>query len=344
MKQKENKKKLLKIYRQFTDYKRTIKNPIDFGEFLENLGEDYTGLVFYEERKDTIGKSGGNPTWGYVYEYDGKEEDEIKRVKGIKEAIFKEVDFDYPNDAFGEKLYSMIAKLCVDKCRIPDIDMVQEKQYGDAMTISYCVYDQSCEEMHEIRDYLYNIYQRDDIRQSKSIFGLKDILDCIKNSKDSQIDEESYKEIEEGIVQILTLDSIINNPDRHPNNWSIIRNIKTGKYELAAYDNSRSFYSIIQKRRNDIWASSYVLTKDRKPNGMGDMGDEVLEYLLKEYPEYTDRFLLRFMNCLPEFYEQIDQEFDGMDEFKKNLKLKMKEVKKIYEKVRGSKDGSRDER
>jgi len=36
-------KKNIQIYKEYLDRKRTIKNPVNFGEFLYGLGEEYTG-------------------------------------------------------------------------------------------------------------------------------------------------------------------------------------------------------------------------------------------------------------------------------------------------------------
>ncbi len=340
-------KKIL-IYKQYVDYFKTKRNPEDFGEFLSKLKNDFTGLIFYEIEADSLGGSGGNPTWGYVYKYFGNEEKEEDKLVGVGEAIYKEYDYDYPYDAYCENIYSALGKHTLTKARVPKIDVAIPNKSNDPTTISYCVFDSESEEMFEIKDFLYNKFDNDELREKQNIISIKDILECIKISID---DDENYKEIEEGVIQVLALDSIANNPDRHPNNWSIIRNIETGKYELAIFDNSRSFYHMVQKydKNNSKWSPSYVITEERKRNGLGDFGDKVLKYLSRDYKEYFDRFMLKFMNELPRFYKDLDEMPYSVDKknIKKEIDDKLRYIRKLYdvekEEVHGRKDNG-DER
>lgn len=329
MENNKYKEKNILIYKQYTDYFRTKKNPEDFGEFLSKLGNEFTGMIFYEEEPDSLGGSGGNPTWGYIYKYLGEEEKEENKLIGIGDAIYKGYDYDYPYDAYCEKIYSVLGKNTLSNSRVPKIDVVIPQKTKEPTTLSYCVFNSEEEEMFEIKDFLYNKFDNDELKQKQEIISIKDILECVKFSID---DEENYKEIEEGIVQVLILDAITNNPDRHPNNWSIVRNIQNGKYELAIFDNSRAFYNMIQKRNNTKWAPSYVVTEERKRNGLGDSGDKVIEYLSKNYKEYFDKFMLNFMKELPDFFNELDEMPYDIDKksFKKEIEDKLRYIRKLY--------------
>lgn len=331
-------KKNLLIYKEYLDRNKTQKNPINFGEFLYSLDKDYTGLIFFEQEKDTIGKSGGNPTWGYLYEFFGEEEKEENKLKGLGDVIYKEHDYDYPNDAYNEKIFSILSQKVIKNCRVPQTDVAFLKNSNEPTIISYCIFDKDNEEMFEIKDFLYNKFERDELQQKQDIILIKDILECIKMSV---LDEENYKEIEEAVVQVLALDSITNNPERHPNNWSIVREIKTGRYSLGIFDNCRAFYNMTKKYNNKQWVEGYVLTQERKKNGLGDDGEKVLKYLKDNYTEYFNKFIHRFIHKLPEFYQEIQDCPSCIDirYLKKCLEEKVRYIYKMYDVEKGENDG-----
>lgn len=330
-------KKLL-IYKEYLDYNRTKKNPINFGEFLYGLGNEYTGLIFWEEEKDLLGRSGGNPTWGYLYEYFGEEEKEENKLVGIGDVIYKEYDYDYPYDAYNEKLYSLLAKKVINNCRVPNIDVAFLPKSNEATTLSYCIFNKNKEEMFEIKDFLYNKFEREELSKKEDIVLIEEILESIKMSVPN---EKDYKEIEESVIHVLALDSITNNPDRHPDNWAIVRNIETGKYDLGIFDNSRAFYNMIKKYNNNMqWVSTYVLTEERKRNGIGDNGQKVIKYLKENYTQYFNKFLYNFMNKLPEFYQELEECPNCIDVkyLKRSIEDKLRCIRKMYNEEREVKD------
>lgn len=73
-----------------------------FNEFVDKLPSDFDGFVFYSIRKDSIGQSSSNPTWGDFYKYS----DNKLRYKGV--CIFKHFDYDSPYAPYAEKLYSLL--------------------------------------------------------------------------------------------------------------------------------------------------------------------------------------------------------------------------------------------
>jgi len=334
----EKYKKNLLIYQEYLDINKTKKNPVNFGEFLYGIGNEYTGLIFWEQEKDSLGNSGGNPTWGYLYEYFGEEENEEDKLIGIGDVIYKEYDYDYPNNAYNEKIYSVLAQKVVKNCRVPHIDVAFLPNSKQPTTISHCIFDTSKEEMFEIKDFLYNIFERNELKTNQDIVLIEDLLNSIKMSVSN---EQDYKEIEEGVVQVLALDAITNNPDRHPNNWAVVRNIQTGKYSLGMFDNSIAFYNMIQKRNNNMqWVSSYVLTQERVRNGIGDNGEKVINYLKEHYTDYFNKFLYNFMDKLPEFFNEIEEYSKDIDVkyLKKCIEEKLRCIQKLY-KGRENDDG-----
>lgn len=332
-------KKNLLIYKEYLDRNKTQKNPINFGEFLYKLGNEYTGLILWEEERDTVGRSAGNPTWGYIYQYFGEEEKEENKLVGIGDAIYKEYDYDRPNDAYNEKLYSLLAEKVIKNCRVPHIDVAFLPKSSDATTISYCIFNKNQEEMYEIKDFLYNKFERDELDDKQDMVLIEELLETIKMSIPN---EEDYGEIEENVIQVLALDAITNNPDRHPNNWAIVRDIKNGKYSLGIFDHSIGFYDMTQKRgKNMQWVSSYVLTKERKRNGIGDNGEKIIRYLKENYTEYFNNFIHRLIHKLPEFYQEIEDCPSCIDirYLKKCLEEKVRYIYKMYDVEKGENDG-----
>ena len=88
--------------------------------FKEGLKTD---MIFREIQRDTKGKSGSRPTWGYVY----KNENGKMKFKGI--ALHKEYDYDYPLAAYGEKAWSIFGKEVLEKSvRVPNIERVYQSK------------------------------------------------------------------------------------------------------------------------------------------------------------------------------------------------------------------------
>ena len=93
-----------------------------------------TDMVFREIQKDTIGKSGASPTWGYTY-YNEKGK---MKFKGI--ALHKEYDYDYPLSAYGEKVWSIFGKeLLNESVKVPNIEIVSNN-LGQDEIISYILF------------------------------------------------------------------------------------------------------------------------------------------------------------------------------------------------------------
>ena len=283
---------------------------------LQNLKE--TDVVFKEIQKDTIGSSSSNPTWGYVYD----NEDGNLTYKGI--GLYKEYDYDFPNAACSEKIWSILGKNILRNVRIPEIDVVQENPREQGI-ISYRVLDNDAEDLIHITDVLFNKFERDDLKKQRDIFHLKDILECIQIQVQ---DHQNYKQIEKAVIQTILLDSITNNRDRHANNWALIRNKKTNHYDLAVYDHSIAFIDMLEERAHltvNGWVSSYIITDEGpKKREIGEKGDNLVKYIFDNYKEYFD-----------EFYTKFDENLDNAIEEISNSGLKMNMTrlrKRLYEK------------
>ncbi len=196
-------------------------------------------IVFKCIQADLIGNSGSNPTWGQVYEYD--EEEGYLKYKG--NGLYKEIDYDYPNNAYSEKLFSIIGQRVLPGVRVPNIDVVQGPYSGHGI-ISHILLDNDKEDLIHVRDLLFNKYDRTEVLKRRSVFTIDDILESIKMQVP---DEANYKKLEKHIIQTMLLDAVTNNSDRHPNNWALIRNKKTNQYDLAVFDDSAAFIGIIEQ-------------------------------------------------------------------------------------------------
>lgn len=274
----------------------------------ENIGEVFrngvqTDVVFRELQRDTIGRSGSTPTWGYVYHnVDGN-----LKFQGI--ALRKEYDYDYPMAAYGEKTWSIFGKkLLGDTVRVPDIEIVEEKP-GYPEIVSYRLMDNNKEDMIHIKDVLFNKFERDEMKAKKDIFTIDELLECVKLQIDN---EENYKKIEKDIIQVILLDAVTNNADRHALNWALVRNEKTNEYSLAVFDHASAFVDMFENRSfvlGNGWSSTYITVgNDKERHTLGSNGKTIVEYISKQYPEYFDEFSGRFEKELPEILEFCKKE------------------------------------
>lgn len=259
-------------------------------------------VVFRKIRRDTVGKSASNPTWGLIFNV---REGNLK-LNILKEGLYKEFDNDAPNGSYSEKILSIIGKDVLPNVRVPEIDIVMPYP-NEPSIISYKVLDNDKEDMFHISDLMFYKYDRDQISEKKNIFTIEDILECIK----AQVgDEENYKQIERGVIHTLLLDAVVNNAERHNNNWALVRNIETGIYDLAIYDHASSLVDLIEEKRFctcDGWVSSYVTIEEGR-NRDGSLGKDIIEYIHKNYNEYFNEFVDIFNEKLPTILEKIKQE------------------------------------
>lgn len=314
--------------------KKTIKiidqNQENMSDILKN--DSKTDLLFLKVQKDTIGKSGSNPTWGHVYE---SKEGDLK-YKGI--ALHKEYDYDFPKAAFGEKVWSIFEKEILDaSVRVPEIEIVEQIP-GYEEIVSYRLMDNDKEDMIHIKDTFFNKFEREEMKAKKDIYTIDEILECVR----LQIgNEENYKKIEKDMIQVILLDGITNNGDRHALNWGVVRDEKTNKYSLAVFDHASSFKGMLQKSFlpqanpyfNDIeWSTSYITVgKDTRRNDIGSMGKVLVEYISEKYPQYFEEFYAKLDVKLPEILESIQQENMKIDykEFTNQIKLKKRLLEKL---------------
>ena len=286
-----------------------------------------TDMVFREIQKDTIGKSGASPTWGYTY-YNEKGK---MKFKGI--ALHKEYDYDYPLSAYGEKVWSIFGKeLLNESVKVPNIEIVSNN-LGQDEIISYILLDNDKEDMIHIKDLLFNKFERTEIKAKKDIFTIDDILECVK----IQIgDTENFKTVEKDIIQVLLLDAITNNGDRHSQNWGLIREEKTNNYKLAVFDHASAFVNMFEDKEFFVksgWINTYTTVGDDiKKNNIGSDGKKIIDYISEKYPEYFEEFYEKFENKLPELLEKVEQEHMKIDFLR--FKRKMQERKGYLKRVK----------
>jgi len=261
----------------------------------EPINSDDESIVFSIIQKDTVGRSGSN-LWGEVTQ------DGITR-----RGLYKEYNYDMPNSAYCEKLWSIVGKIILDGVRIPDIDIVKEPGLGDGL-ISYIVLDNDLEDMTHMTDILFNNFQREEQKARQDIFSIKDLLDSIRVQV---LDDENYKKIEKSVIEVILLDAITNNPDRHPNNWALVRNKTTNYYDLALFDNAVSFVNMVEHdyMRDSEWFQTYIKADTVPPRCIvGDNGNEIIKYVSSAFPEYFEEFVTKFADRLPEVIQAIEKE------------------------------------
>ena len=217
-----------------------------------------------------------------------------------------------------------MGKNLISTARVPDIDVVEESRNNPGL-ISYKILDNDEEDMFHIRDLMFYKYEREELEEKQDIFTIEDILECVK----VQIrDDENYKKVERSMIHTLLLDSVMNNGDRHSNNWALVRNKNTNWYELAIFDHSISLIDMIEEKTfytYDGWVSSYVTVNENNRNAIrkGGIGNDIVKYISKNYREYFEEFCNIFNEKLPNIIGQIKEE---------NLPIDMRRLeKKLHE-------------
>jgi len=275
-------------------------------EFVKDVPSerDENKLYLQFQSMDTVGTTSGNK-WVKVYG-NGHE---------AQTALYKPEDPEEIYGAQAELISSHFCKLCLDglKIRVPEINMVKDK--GDLGLISYRVHDRTTEDFYHIQSLvLHNKYNEKQLSQLYSL-GLSDILDSIRTEIH---DDVNYKEIEKAIVMATCSDAMTNNADRHGKNWALVRNKDTNNYELAIFDNVKSFINLINNRigypDKELWATSYV-APESIAQARPSSGDKIINYIKKEYPEYFNEFLERFNSVRKSFCEDI-KGINGVNDYR----------------------------
>lgn len=252
-------------------------------------------------------------------------------------AIYKEPDYDYDLGPYSEKIWSIIGKLLLPNVKVPEIDIIRDKRIDSHVpgTLSYSIVDRENEDMTDFRTILrYNGISDEDMKREDDCLYVEELLAYIKNFVQN---EENYKELEEDIVRTILLDCITNSFDRHPDNWALVRDDKTGKYKLGLFDNTVSFVNIISQRPGAIsggnWGRIFIKVKD-KTGKSSRLANEVIKYIYAKYPEYLERFSkdlddkLDIFNIQIENYKSgnITRELERKNRFLRDLYIEEREL------------------
>lgn len=302
---------------------------INFEDYVNLISKRFKGLIFKTIDRDAVGRSSGNPRWGHVFEYkDGR----ISKNNRI--AVYKEPDYDEPDGPYAEKIWSILGKLVLPDCKIPEIDVIWDKKNKLIPgVISYSIVDKQREDMIDMRTILrYNSIKEEELRKNDDRLNLDELLNYVKNYIG---DEKEYNKIESQIIRAILLDCITNNFDRHPDNWALIREISSGTYTLGLYDNTVSFVNMLNCRpgvvNSENWGKIFILVSNHN-NKQTDMSDEVVKYICNKYPEYSKEFFETFDRNLNEICEQIKQ--NKFNEIIKCLNKRKNYIKRLVQEDR----------
>lgn len=304
------------------------KEKSTFGEYILEIPPTFNGYIFRKLFRDPIGQSGGNPTWGELYQYEENE------MYYICNCVFKEFDYDFPDNSYAEKLWSILGRKVLKDCRVPEITMVNDKRYNEIGVCSHNIIERTIEDPYDIKTILFHKYEREQLNNLRSIVPLKDLIECVRIQVDDEIE---FKRVEKQIVDAILLDCMTNNADRHMNNWTLIRDKRADKYTLGLYDHSASFIDMMKDNKGasvDGWTSTYLSIDEKSSRkGIGNLGRDVLKYLVNKYPEISDEFFKNMYKELPSFYEDIQFLSSKVDivKIKKNFEMKQRYVNKILE-------------
>ena len=282
-------------------------------------------IFFIKLDEIPLGKVDGDPTWGDVYRYNNS------KISYCGNCIYKKMDYDYPNAAYAEKLWSLLGKRVLKQCRVPEITLVKDSKYKELGMLSHIILDNDKEDLIDMSTLMFYKYERQELNKFKLIVGLNDLLECIKIQVN---DEENYKDIEKQVIQTLLLDCITNNADRHTNNWCLVRDKNTNKYVVGLFDHSSSFIDMMTEGVKGVstngWTSSSIRVSEYSARlGVGDRGDILLKHLIKIYPETSNEFFNTLNNELESFYKDT-QEMNGKIDRKRierNINQKMSYIK-----------------
>lgn len=288
---------------------------------LTNHLEEYkvVDIVFRILSEDTIGKSSSNPSWGYVFNVrNGKLKLNIDPY-----GLYKEFCGDNEDAAYAEKIFSIIGQEMLPDTRVAKTEVVSDCFPIKPATISYKLMDNDKEDMFHISDLMFYKYEREEIQKKKDVFTIEDILECIKVQVRN---EENYNKIEKSVIHTILLDSVLNNADRHNNNWALVRNKETNQYDLAIFDHSVSLIDILEENKRATyngWTRTYISTRE---NGESSMGNEIIEYIYKNYNEYFNEFVDRYNEKLPAIIDKIKGEELPIKVMRLEMKLNARNI------------------
>lgn len=282
---------------------------MSFEEFVDRIPNGYSGLVFNKIIQDPIGKSGSNPIWGNIYLYENGQIAQEPQV-----GLYKSYDWERPDSAYAEKLWSVLGKIMLDKCRVADIDIINDRINGGPAVLSYRIMDNSYEDLTNLNSIAFRKFDRQELKKFGGYMKIENLLEFIKLEVDNA---DNFKEIEQCIIETILLDSITNNADRHLDNWALIRDKNTNKYSLGLFDHSLSFIDMDAHAINSLngWTSSYLLIdspEKRKRFMKGDNGEKLVKYISTNYTEYFEEFSQKFQNRIGIFNEKLDMETGGI--------------------------------
>lgn len=257
--------------------------PLDFEKdtiYVQKFAEENVGT--------TVGAA-------WVYVFDKKHNKEV--------ALYKPLDYDEPLGAYAELFTSYLLDLCLGndiKLRIPKIKLVEEN--NELGVLSYSVLDNVKEDLMHMDSFLFYKYKREKLKNFYAI-GINDILECVKHEVG---DEENFNKLKKAIIFMLLFDAFTNNVDRHGQNWGIVRDKDSNYYELAEFDNVKSFVNMFFNRPgysdNELWAMSYNCVASTPSVGRGI---KIVEFIKENYPIEFDDFLEKLSLSLEAFYSTI---------------------------------------
>lgn len=262
-------------------------------KFVNSTPLQFNENILYVQKfaEDTVGTTFG-ASWVYVF----------NEKHDRKIALYKPLDYDEPLGAYAELLYSHITKLCYSnlKLRVPDIHLASEN--STLGLLSYSIVDRITEDLIHIESLIPYKYTTETLKKFFTL-GINDILECIEHEIHNK---ENFAEVKKAVIFTVLLDAFTNNVDRHGKNWGLIRDKHSDYYELAIFDNVKSFINMFFNRagykNSTLWAIQYNGTAS---SSKLETGNQIAEFIKKTYPEYFEEFISILKNTRETFISDI---------------------------------------
>ncbi len=269
------------------------------------------------------------------FEYNLKELDQDKNFVYSKDDeakfVFKRCVFE-PYIHFGEKVaYEIAKKVGIKCCRAELFNGVGGLWNNSTGVISY--FDTSSDD-NLLNPYWALTWYRE--KYGKNIFpaSIDIIFDACKKYffDDNNRPDKEFKEFVQDFIDMTIFDLKFGNYDRGDTNWLLRVGKKDGKYELYPMFDNETILGFTEdepspltveniEKFNDDFKSKVCTTEDGK-RGKGSSMEDMIIFLLDNYPEQTSDAIMRVCKFKENDLEEILDNIPNLPESRREFAIK----------------------